>query len=108
MRFVDRQADATDAVAALMHHETYSLCICHGQPATWVGVIHDEGQGGRMRQHVFHRRFVCANEAKTQVGRRREYERSPSSADVGELVPPPFAAPFSPFQDTGIVDLVFV
>jgi hypothetical protein len=44
-----------------------------------------------------------ANEAKTQVGRRREHELPPSLTNVRERIPPALAAPFSAQEDTGIV-----
>lgn len=56
-----------------------------------------------MFQHFRHGRAVRANEAKAQVGCRREYELPPSSTDMRQHVPPAFAAPFPTQEDTGIV-----
>ena len=56
-----------------------------------------------MRQHVGHRRSVGEYEAYAQVGRRCEYEPSPSLADVREVVPPALAmAPSLPREHVGI------
>jgi len=105
MRVRDPQTDAADPVAVL-ERKLYSLFVIHSELAIFVDVIHDEGPGGETRQHVCHGRVVCANEAEIQVGWRRKYDSPPSLADVRELIPPAFPAPFSPFWDTGIVNLV--
>ena len=48
------------------------------------------------------------NKAQAQVERGPEYEKPPSSAYVGEFVPPTFTIPFSPLYNEELVVFVFV
>jgi hypothetical protein len=56
-----------------------------------------------MCQHSRYRGAIRANEAKAEVGCRREYELPPSSTNVCERVPPAFTAPFPTQEDPSIV-----
>jgi hypothetical protein len=60
-----------------------------------------------MCQHVCHRRAICTNKAEVQVGCCPEDEVSPSSADVGESIPPVFHNPLPSPGETEIGTLVF-
>jgi hypothetical protein len=53
-----------------------------------------------MCKHICHRGATCTNEAKTEVGGGPKYEVSPSSANLHDLVPPPFAMPIPPYNGT--------
>jgi len=76
----------------------YSLFIFWGEVVIFIIVINNEGKGRGMCEHICHRRATCTNEAKTEVGCRPKYEVSPSSANLHELVPPPFAMPIPPYN----------
>ena len=53
-------------------------------------------------------RAMCADKAKTQVGRRPEYELPPSLANMCEFVPPLLAIPYPPSHEKLIIILVSV
>ena len=82
----------------MLECKQYSLFIFWGEVVIFVIVTNDERKGRGMCEHICYRRATCTNEAKTEVGCRAKYEVSPSSANLHELVPPPFAMPIPPYN----------
>ena len=101
MRARDPQTDAADS-GAVLKRKQYSILVFHSPFGTFADIIQDDRQGGRVVEHPCHRCAIRKNEAKSQVGCRREYEPPPSLADMREFVPPAFAGPFSPSRGTAI------
>jgi hypothetical protein len=56
-------------------------------------MVNDEWKRRGMCQHVCYGCATCTDEAETKVGWGCEYEVSPSSANLHELVPPASLAP---------------
>ena len=81
------KADTTHAATQLQSKDRY-LFIFRGDFTIPVEVIDDERKGRRMCEHVCNGRAVCTDEGKTQRGCRREYESSPSLANLRGLIPP--------------------
>ena len=91
-----QEADPVYAIMVLEgKHDLFFIFCSDG--ATSVNVINYKWKGRQMCQHVCYRCAICIQERKPKVGCRPKYEVSPSSADMHELVPPVFMAPFSPF-----------
>jgi hypothetical protein len=99
------ETDTADAITELKR-KGYSLFVFRGNVVFVVNVVDDKRKGRGMCQHIGYGRAICADKTKTQVEGRRKYKVSPSSANVGDRVPPTFATPFSALQDTVIVILV--
>ena len=91
------KGDAAHAITVL-ECKQYSLFIFCGEVVIFVIVIDNEWKGRGMCEHICYRRATCTNEAKTEVGGGPKYEVSPSSANLHDLVPPPFAMPIPPYN----------
>ena len=99
--------DVAHAITVL-ECKQYSFFIFCGEVMMSVIVINNEWEGRGMCEHICYGRATCTNETKAEVGGRPEYEVSPSSANLHELVPPAFAIPMTPLQDTPFVVFIFI
>jgi hypothetical protein len=91
----------------VLQREGYSLFVFCGDFILVEKVIDDEGNGGRMCQHVCYGCPRRANKRETQAGCRPEHDISPSTTDLDKPVPPPFTVPFATLYELAI-DLAFV
>jgi hypothetical protein len=64
-----------------------------GENPALTRIVDDKWKGRRMLQHVFYGGAVGADEVEVQVGRVPEYDASPDSAYLNELVPPSLEIP---------------
>jgi len=77
------------------------LSLFLGSDGLMIEAIHSEGKGRCMCQHVYH---GCS--VSTEKPRRRW--KSPSSANLHELIPPTFTRPYPPLGYTKVVEFAFV
>jgi hypothetical protein len=92
----------------VLQRKNYSLFVICGDIMILVKVIDDERKRRRVGQHEGYRCPTCAKKGKMQVESRFKHEVSPSTTDLYQAVPPPFALPFPLCEDLHIVGLAFI